>query len=166
MIKTERLVIRAYSDQDQEDMIALLTNETIKKTFMIPDLQTREDAIMMFKKLQLNAKSRNHYEFGIYLKDHLIGFVNDVFFSEVKIELGYVIHPAYHKQGYATEVLQAVIKDLFHKGIQEIVTGAFATNSASLRVMEKCGMHRIAIEDDIFYRGETQHCVYYAIEHK
>ena len=46
----------------------------------------------------------------------------------------------------------------------EIITGAFEENTASIRVMEKCGMRKAAAEEDITYRGRNHHCVYYTIE--
>ena len=163
MIHTNRLVIKPYCDQDQESMIELLTNEGVKKTFMIPDFSCKEQAIAMFLKLKDMSSSEEHYERGIYLNNHLIGFVNDVEIDDKSIELGYVIHPDHHNHGYATEVLQAVIKDLFQRGYDEVLTGAFDTNHASIRVMEKCGMKRIDKVDEIPYHGETHHCIYYSI---
>ena len=73
---------------------------------------------------------RKRYERGIYLGDQLIGFVNTVEAEKSCIELGYVIHPAHHNHGYATEMLQAVIADLFEKGYHEICAGAFQENTA------------------------------------
>ncbi len=78
--------------------------------------------------------------------------------------MGYVIDPDYHNNGYATEVLKAVIEDIFLKGFNEIITGTFAINKASIRVMEKCGMKRIDREEDIAYQDKLQHCIYYAIK--
>lgn len=178
MLQTNRLVIRPYQDKDQEVMIELLTNDQIKETYMIPDFDTKEDAIAMFHKLQQYSLSEEHYEFGIYLKgqpignikvneadeekDKLIGFVNDVDIKDSTIELGYVIHPDYHGIGYATEMFAAVIEDLFQRGFKEVITGAFFENKASIRVMEKCNMTLMDQEDDIYYHGRIHHCVYYS----
>ncbi|HNX15347.1 MAG TPA: GNAT family N-acetyltransferase, partial [Oscillospiraceae bacterium] len=70
--------------------------------------------------------------------------------------------PDFHNRGYATEMLAAVIEDLFQKGYSTVIAGAFENNRASFRVMEKCGMTRIEREDDIFYHNKKQHCLYYA----
>ncbi|CDM70032.1 acetyltransferase, GNAT family [Clostridium bornimense] len=164
MITTRRLVLKPYSERDQEDMIELLTNEKIKETFIIPDFNTRDEAVSMFKKLQEYSLSENHYELGIYKDQHLIGFINDVDMDDVKIEIGYVIHPDFHNKGYATEALAAVIEDLFKKGFCEVITGAFISNKASCRVMEKCGMERIDKEEDMFYHDKLHHCIYYSIK--
>ena len=80
------------------------------------------------------------------------------------IEMGYVIAPAYQNQGYATEAFGAVIAHLFSRGFREVIAGAFAENLSSIRVMEKCGMQRIAKKADIEYRGKLHHCVYYSIK--
>lgn len=163
IIKTERLEIKPFQDIDQKMMIELLTNEEIKRSFMIPDFQTEEDVINMFKKIQGFSHSDNRFERGIYLNHQLIGFVNDVEIHDSVIELGYVIHPDFHNNGYATEMLKAVIKELFSKGFNQIVTGAFDDNLASINVMLKCGMSKISKEDDINYHGVSHHCHYYAI---
>lgn len=79
------------------------------------------------------------------------------------IELGYVIHPTHKNMGYATEMLGAVIDELFRKGFSQVVTGAFQNNGASIKVMQKCGMVKISKEGDIRYQGVLRHCYYYAI---
>ncbi len=163
IIKTDRLEIKPFQDIDQKAMIELLTNNVIKKSFMIPDFKTEEEAINMFKKLQGFSYSDNHFERGIYLNHQLIGFVNDVEIDDSVIELGYVIHPNFHNKGYATEMLKAVINDLFSKGFNQIITGAFDDNLASINVMRKCGMSKISKEDDISYHGVLHHCHYYAV---
>jgi RimJ/RimL family protein N-acetyltransferase len=163
IIKTKRLEIKPYKDDDQTAMIELLTNQEIKESFMIPDFRTEEEVIVMFKKLQAFSYSGEHYERGIYLNQQLIGFVNDVEISDGVIELGYVIHPMQKGRGYATEMLRAVIDELFRKGFHQIVAGAFENNAASIQVMQKCGMAKIEKEDDICYHGVLHHCYYYAI---
>lgn len=164
MITTERLVLKPYSDEDQEDMISLLMNEKIKLTYMIPDFNNRDEAVSMFKKIKERSYSTEHYEFGIYKDNKLIGWVNDVDKNSDEIEIGYVINPEYHNNGYATEVLKAIIEDIFLKGFNEIIAGAFESNKPSIRVMEKCGMKRIGREEDIVYHNKSQHCIYYSVK--
>lgn len=160
---TERLTLKPYDDEDEHRMIELLTNETIKETYIIPDFANSEEAVAMFRKLKSYSLSEEHYELGIYLKGELIGFVNDVSIESGVIEIGYAIHPDFHNMGYAREILSAVIKDLFKKGFSTIVAGAFEHNGASFRVMEKCGMKPNGKEKIIAYRNRSQRCVYYEI---
>ena len=163
VLKTKRLEIKPYQDADQAAMLELLTNQQIREGFMLPDFETEQDAVRMFKKLQAYSLSKQHYERGIYKENQLIGFVNDVEIEDDVIELGYVIHPKYQNQGYASEMLKAVIEELFQEGFHKVVAGAFEKNKASFQVMQKCGMKKISKEEDICYRGELHHCYYYAV---
>ena len=79
------------------------------------------------------------------------------------IEVGYVMDPLFWNQGYATESLQIAIEELFQMGYEEVCAGAFDENPGSFRVMEKCGMKKIAKTDSILYQGIDHHCSYYSI---
>jgi len=163
MLKTKRLILKPYEDSDETAMIELLTNKTIKESYIIPEFITKADTVSYFKKLQRYSRDPHHYELGIYLQNELIGFVNDVSIDEKIIEIGYVIHPNHHNKGYATEMLTAVINDLFQKDFQTILTCAFEFNSASFRVMEKCGMSRLNQTTDILFHDKIYQCIYYSI---
>ena len=162
MLVTKRLVIRAFSGDDQEAVIRLFTDDTVKKTYMLPDFTVKEQAIRLFERMRELSFLKDRYVRGVYLDNTFIGVVNDTGIEGKKIEVGYAFLPAYYNQGYATEMLQAVIDDLFSKGFEEILAGAFEKNIASQRVMQKAGMKRIDMTEDVEYRGEVHHCVYYA----
>ena len=103
---------------------------------------------------------------GIYLNDYLIGYINEVEKDDQFIELGYVLHPNYHNQGYMTEALAATFEPLFKKGFNEVICGAFEGNKASLRVMQKAGMKLLEKTDDIEYRGKVHRCIYYGFKNE
>lgn len=54
-------------------------------------------------------------------------------------ELGFVLHPNYHNQGIMTEVIQAILDNLFSQDISYVYACCFQNNSASKRVIEKSG---------------------------
>lgn len=164
-VRTQRLILRSYLDEDKDPMIQLLMNEEIKKTYMIPELN-EDQAEALFKKLQERSYQDSHYERAICQDDKVIGFINDTGIQNGEIEVGYVIHPAYHNKGYASEALSGAIQDLFHKGFHRVSAGAFAVNIASCRVMEKCGMKRLAKTDKVTYHDIEWDCVYYAIDNR
>ena len=162
MIKTERLVIKRMEESDQEAALDLLTNEIVKKTYMLPDFEKREDAVPLFRRILEFSQGDKRYVRGIYLNDHLIGSSNEVEVNGKSIELGYLIHPDFHGKGYMTEALIALIPDLFALGYEEVVCGAFEENPASLRVMQKAGMTLLDRTDEIEYRGKVHRCIYYS----
>ena len=162
MIETKRLTIKRMSEMDLEAALDLLTNDVVKKTYMLPDFEKREDAIPLFRRILELSLGDTRYVRGIYLNDHLIGYSNEVEVVEKTIELGYLIHPDYHGKGYMTEALIALIPDLFALGYEEVVCGAFEENPASLRVMQKAGMTLLEKSDEIEYRGKVHRCIYYS----
>ena len=163
-IKTERLEIMPFRTKDYPDLEELLTNSQIKKTYMIPDFETVEALNGLIQRIVQYSLSDQRFERGIFLEDRLIGFVNEVERKDCSIELGYVIHPAFWGRGYATEMLKAVIEMLLEEGFSQVITGAFEENTASIRVMEKCGMGKTAVEEDIAYQGSNHHCIFYSVE--
>lgn len=166
MIKTERLILNMLSDKDAEAALDLLTNDIIKKTYMLPDFEKRADAIPLFQRLMAFSQGSDRFLRGIYLNDYLIGYINEVEKDDQFIELGYVLHPKYHNQGYMTEALAATFEPLFKKGFNEVICGAFEGNKASLRVMQKAGMKLLERTDDIEYRGKVHRCIYYGFKNE
>lgn len=164
-IQTERLVLKPYSKVDTENMIELLTNNEITKTFMVPDFETRDQLDELVKKLITfsNIEDVKHLEYEIYLNDALIGFINDCGIEDDEIEMGYVIHPDYQGQGYATEAVRVVINELGEMGFRKITAGLFEENIASRRVMEKCGIKLSSLVDEEEYKGVIHKCNYYEI---
>ena len=146
---------------DLETMLDILTNDCVKQTYMLPDFPSREDAVPLFQRLVYLSGDSRRFVRGIYADETLVGFLNDVEIENGAIELGYVIHPRFQGNGYATEALGIAIGELFHLGFQAVITGAFRQNAASIRVMEKNGMTRIEKTEPIDYRGKTHICVYY-----
>lgn len=161
IINTERLCLHAISDKDANDVIEILTNDEVCKTYLVPVFISREDELKMFESLKQRSVSNEHFVYGIYLENNMIGFINDVEINGDEIELGYVIHPSQHNKGFATEVLAAVIQELFCMGYSVVKTGAFEENIASIRVMEKCSMVRLEQEEHIEYRGTVHRCIFF-----
>ena len=163
MIKTNRLTLKPMTEADVEAALDLLTNDIVKQTYMLPDFEQRSDAIPLFERIMKLSQDPTRFVRGIYLQDHLIGSMNEVERIGSSVEIGYLVHPDYHNQGYMTEALAAVFPHLFKMGFQEVFCGAFEHNKASLRVMEKAGMTLMDRSDDVTYRGNVHHCIYYHI---
>ncbi len=160
-IQTARLEIRPFSVEDTDELSDLLLNDDIKKTYMIPDFDSGEALQKMIDTFMRLSRDPGRFVRGVYLSSALIGFVNDVEIGNDRIELGYVIHPAFWNRGYATEMLGTVIRALLANRFSTVRAGAFFENTASLRVMEKCGMKRCPQTESVEYRGVPHTCIYY-----
>lgn len=162
-LHTQRLTLKPFSHKDSDRVISILSNDEIKKTYMVPDFENREQAEQMFARLQALSLSGDHFVYGIYLEGDLIGLLNDVEMDDETVELGYVIDPEFQNRGFATQALSVAIEELFCMGYSCVRAGHFDENPASGRVMEKCGMVLIPETDEIEYRGAVHRCLNYAI---
>ncbi len=160
-IKTPALTLRAIRAQDRDELVGILTDERVYKSYMLPDLDTEEKKTALFERYRSLSESKDRFVRGVYLNDRLIGFINEVSVENGRIELGYVIAPAEQNRGYATETLRAATEALLAGGFCSVRTGAFSENGASIRVMEKCGMRRTDETETVSYRGADHLCVYY-----
>ena len=165
-IETVRLCLREITDKDCDAFCSLFTNEIVAKTYILPEFRSREEQILLFNRIKDLSYISTRFVYGISLNDQIIGLINDVDISDGEIELGFAFHPDYYNQGYATETLKAAIKTLFNMGYTAVKTGAFESNLASQRVMEKCGMTKLPDTESIEYRGVTHKCVFYFIDDK
>ena len=160
-IKTNRLTLQSIASANLDQLVELLTDETVKKTYMIPDFPDREAAMKLARRIQQLSQDPDRYVVGMYLGDQLIGMMNDTDRTENAIEMGYAVLPRFQNQGYCTEALTGVIAYLLDCGFPQVLTGAFEENIASQRVMEKSGMTKIDKVDEIEYRGKNHRCIYF-----
>ena len=163
LLQTQRLVLKAFEECDRQRLMEIFFSEEIKKTYMIPDFSDEKHAEGLYHKLLDFSRSDDHFVYGIYVENSLIGYVNDCGIKDSTIEIGYVILPDYQRKGFATEAVKACIAELFRMGFDNVIAGFFQENIASCRVMQKCGMHKIDLEEDIEYKGNVHHCLYYGI---
>lgn len=159
--KTQRLEIRPMTQADREQILDLLTDATVAKTYMLPEFTGREAAEPLFHRLVALSGDESRYVAGVYLEDRFIGMINATEIEEKRIEMGYAFLPAYYNRGYGTECFRGAIDYLLDRGFETVLAGAFSENKASIRVMEKCGMTLLPQTDTQQYRGKTYTCVYY-----
>jgi RimJ/RimL family protein N-acetyltransferase len=157
----EKITLRPIREADREQMYTMLTDGRIKKFYMLPDFENQEQVEKLFQRFIQLSNQDNRFVRGMDLDGRLVGFLNDVGTDNGKIELGYVVHPHFWGRGYCTAGLKQATEQLFAKGFREVVCGAFESNQASIRVMEKAGMEKLDFTESIEYRGKIQKCVYY-----
>ena len=162
--RTQRLTVRPFRDGDKEKMLEMLYDESIKKTYMIPDFESVEAAEKLFSAFMRLSQDESRYVGAICLDGEIIGFMNDTEVEGGTVEMGYVISPKHQNRGFCTEAMGGAINHLFEKGFSEVICGAFEENAASLRVMQKCGMKLLDKIDVIEYRGINHNCLYYSIK--
>lgn len=162
-LRTNRLTLKAIDDAGLTELVELLQDGVVKQTYMVPDFVTPQEALALAKRLQTLSRTPGRYLWGIYLGASLIGIMNETQIEGDQIEVGYAILPRHSNQGFATEALQGVITYLLDRGFSRVTAGAFEENSASIRVMLKCGMTLLDRQETVEYRGRLHCCAYYGI---
>ena len=163
IIKTPHLTLEVLREDDYADVIGLMLEPEVGKTYMVPDLPSEEKKRALFERLRGMSLSEERFLRGLYLDGRLIGLIHEVKAEAGEVEVGYLLRTDAWNRGYMTEALTAVIPVFFERGFSVVKAGAFSENRASMRVMEKSGMVCTGEEEDIDYRGATHRCLYYAI---
>ncbi|HEV7278317.1 MAG TPA: GNAT family protein [Devosiaceae bacterium] len=80
-------------------------------------------------------------------------------------EIGYILHPRHHGQGYATEASQTLLKMGFDgAGLHRIYARCDVRNAASYGVMERLGMRREAhFREHALFKGAWDEEFVYAL---
>lgn len=163
---TQRLVLAPLAPQDKEALLAILSDDTVGKTYLVPDISTQARKEALATRLTALSRDGGFFMRGIYLQGALIGIIHQTHVENGEVEVGYALSTAATGNGYATEALAAAIDLLFKAGYRVVRAGAFEDNAASMRVMEKCGMTPTGQTEPIDYRGKTHICRYFAIADK
>lgn len=152
-IKTERLLLRQWRDEDLEQLIEMNRDPKVME-FVGPILSEDQSAAMM----ERAHKSWDQHGYGRYAVEvtetcSVIGFIGlamtriDTHFSPA-VEIGWRLSTQYWGKGYATEGASAVSDFAFNDlGLTELVSFTSAQNVRSRRVMEKIGFQRNPLDD-------------------
>ena len=84
----------------------------------------------------------------------------------VQAELGWVLDPAHHGHGYATEAVAELVRICFEDlGLRRVTAECFEANDASWRLMERLGMRREAhsVRSGLHRSGEWLDGLAYAL---
>ena len=170
-ILTERLCLRAYREDDLENMFRLRSNPDVVK-FLYGEPMIREEAPEALARhmtaprfdadgdeLKLAVERRSD---GAYLGNLKLQILS---IEHLQGEIGYVFDPLYHGKGYAREAATAALDLGFrHFGMRRISGHCDARNTASWRLMQKLGMRREAhFRESEFFKGAWAEDFIYAI---
>jgi RimJ/RimL family protein N-acetyltransferase len=170
-LRTERLELRPFVDDDLDALFDMQSDEEMTR-YLYWGPRSREEVLIDLERIkQLTATDGEGDairlaavlpDTGAVIGDISLWRTNR---AHAQGEIGYVLHPAYHGHGYATEACEALLRIGFEVfGLHRIVAGADARNAASIRVMERLGMRREAhLRENEFIKGEWTDEVIYAI---
>jgi RimJ/RimL family protein N-acetyltransferase len=153
MIRTERLLLRRWREEDREPFAAMNADPRVMRYF--PACQTREESNALVDRAEAHFDRHGFGPFAVELCGNgefvgFIGLVVPAFQAHFTpcVEIGWRLAAAYWNQGLATEGALACVRYGFDAiGLEEIVSFTVPDNIASRRVMEKIGMRRDEADD-------------------
>jgi RimJ/RimL family protein N-acetyltransferase len=152
-IETERLRIRHVTADDWQAIHAYTSDPGVM-TYLPEDVMT-EDQTRQFVATSMIEEAQA-YAVILRSEDRLIGHITfHPWFAPRIYEIGWVFHPRYQGQGYATEAAAALLRYGFESLlVHRVVATCQPENRPSSRVMEKLGMRREAHFRKCIYRDE------------
>ncbi len=161
--------VRKWRVSDKFDLAEVANNRNVLNNLRdgIPFPYTADDAEWYINQM-LSADENSTFAFAITLDDRVIGsigaFRQDNIYSRTA-ELGYYIGEKYWGHGYTTEAVMQICDYVFaNTDIIRIFAEPFAYNTASCRVLEKCGFALEGImRANAVKNGKTLDMALYAI---
>lgn len=142
VLETERLIIRALTNADAEDVFAFRSNPDAMRFVPRPLQRNTDDALEMIGMINHNIASNDCIAWGVELKSsgRIIGSVS---FHRIEKEnhrgeVGYMLHPDYWGKGLVSEAVRAIVdygfRVLNFHSIEAIID---PDNTASANVLNK-----------------------------
>lgn len=161
-ITTPRLTLRPFERGDLDDLAQILGDASVNR-YLYTEPRDRDESLVVLERRLGNDSDvidANLLPVAVTLRDspRLIGDFM-LFWKENEHrqgEIGGSLHPDFHGQGYAREIYLVLIELAFSTyGLHRVVGRCDARNAASIRSLEKAGLHREAhfIENE-FVKGE------------
>lgn len=153
-LRTERLLLRRWRDEDLDPFAALNADARVMEHFF-RGVSSRRETADFIARIEAEFEDRG---FGLWAVEipgsaRFIGFVGlhvalfEAHFTPA-VEVGWRLSAAHWGHGYATEAGRAAVRFGFeHAGLSEIVSFTSTGNARSQRVMQRIGMTRDAAGD-------------------
>ena len=155
-IRTERLILRPWQDEDREPFAKMNADPRVREYF--PGILSRQesDAFVTLMSDHIERWGWGLWAASLIQTDEFIGFIGleNVHFSAPfnkstpAVEIGWRLAFNHWGKGYATEGARVVLHYGFDTlNLEEIVSFTAVHNRRSRHVMEKIGMHHDEIDD-------------------
>ena len=161
-VPTPRLTLRRFERDDLDALALIYADESVNRYLYSEPRDRDESFVALERRIDYNDEvaEDNALLVAVELREtsHLIGDFMLHWKEDVhrQGEIGGSLHPDHHGQGYASEIYVALLELAFSSyRLHRVVGRCDARNAASIRSLEKAGLHREAhfIENE-FVKGE------------
>ena len=147
-LKTERLILRQWRDEDLPLFAKMNANPRVMEFF--PSTLTESESTDLAKRIQQELREKKYGLWAVEVVEDFpfIGFVG-LHYAEFKadftpcVEIGWRLACDGWGKGYATEAATKVVSYAFHElKLKQLVAFTTVANLRSRKVMEKLGMRK------------------------
>lgn len=154
VLTTERLLLRKLTAEDEQEIFALRTDDTVNKYLDRIKARSLEDARKFIQKVNKSIASNELIYWGICLRPNtkIIGTVCfwNIAVENDKAEIGYELLPACQGKGLMQEALSAIIDYGFTSmRLTTIEAAADPQNERSVKLLGKIGFKKEENKKDI-----------------
>ncbi len=160
ILTTERLVLRAYKEEDAGPLLKLRTDPLAMKFMDRDPFKDRVESLKFVREKEADRIAHKGISWVVCKKADE-EFMGDVAFwrlfsKDHRAEIGYSLRSEYWKQGYMTEALRAALSWGFEKlGLHSVMADINPENNASRQLLLKMGFMKEGYHrENYFYKGE------------
>jgi ribosomal-protein-alanine N-acetyltransferase len=146
-LRTERLLLRRWTDRDRAAFHALNSDPAVMAT--IGPVMSRSESDAFMNRIEARFDEHGYGLWCVDLDGEPIGFTGlAIPWFRDGVEVGWRLRSAFWGRGYAPEAARACMEYGFEvMRLDEIISFTARTNTNSQRVMQKLGMTRDAAAD-------------------
>lgn len=167
ILESERLVLRPYDDGDAARVLDILSRDEVIRWLGAPQAPMADlAAALAWVATRRRREADDPYDVtrAVVVRDtgahagsvslarahrHEVGFVGEY-------EVGWHLHPDSVGHGYATEAAEALLDDVFARGLAEAWCGMYLGNDASQKVAERLGLPFVGVGPDPWWDGDSR----------
>ena len=171
-LETDRLRLRKLTKHDATDMFEYASLQEVTRFLTWSPHESPAYTKKYVRYLVSQYRSGEFLDWAIALKenDRMIGTCG---FTSIDIEnstaeIGYVLNPAYHKNGFASEAVRCVMEYVFgHLEFNRAVARVIEGNEDSVKLLQRLGFRQEGTGiEELFVKGRFVNVMHFAISKK
>lgn len=169
-IITGRLILRQLRPADDQTLFVLRSNSEAMKYIDRPIAETIDDARELMSRMNQGLADNSGIVWMICLKDQANDVIGTIGYHRIdkpnyRAEIGYMLHPGFHRRGLMQEALAPVISYGFDgMNLHSIEATVNPGNEASIGILLKNGFVKEAYyKENYFYNGRFLDSAVYSL---
>ncbi len=166
---TNRLLLRRLTDEDADDLFLIRSDPNAMQYIDRPLAKTVDDVLKLVKVIEDRLIAGDGITWAVSLAGQpgLIGTIGlwRIVKEDYRAEIGYLLHPAWHRKGIMHEALVKVLDYGFSvMKLHSVEANLNPLNVASIRLLEKNRFVREAyFKENYYYNGEFKDSLIYSL---